>query len=349
MVAKLLCRTSLLCCNACIAVSAHSNRTFFTPRTPKLHFGAKGRFSGVRIEGYLNTRRSSMSSTAFPAASGSEKQAEQVDRIFSGENDDYGGVIVEMTSEPMDPSLFVTMLRASICQWRQQGKRGVWIKLPIELANLVEPLVKEGFYYHHAEPKYLMLVHWLPITVNTIPGNATHRVGVGAFVMNEKNEVLVVQEKSGQFRGNGFWKFPTGVVDEGEDICDAAVREVKEETGIDTTFVEILAFRQSHKSFFEKSDLFFLCMMQPSSFDIQIQEQEIEEAQWMPYEEYASQPFIQQHEMLKHIVDVCEAKIQDKYRGFSAVKTEIGLSKKISYLYLNKDHTCHYTQKHATT
>lgn len=37
--------------------------------------------------------------------------------------------------------------------------------------------------------------------------------------------------------------------------------------------------RQIHKSFFDKSDLFFVCMLQPLSFDIQKQEQEIEAAQ----------------------------------------------------------------------
>lgn len=39
------------------------------------------------------------------------------------------------------------------------------------------------------------------------------------------------------------------------------------------------AFRQSHKTFFDKSDLLFLCMMRPVSFDIQKQELEIEAAQ----------------------------------------------------------------------
>ncbi|PNX67570.1 nudix hydrolase 2-like protein, partial [Trifolium pratense] len=54
--------------------------------------------------------------------------------------------------------------------------------------------------------------------------------------------VLVVQEKNGRFSGKGIWKLPTGAVDVGEDVCDAAIREVKEETGIDTEFVEVLAF-----------------------------------------------------------------------------------------------------------
>ena len=34
-----------------------------------------------------------------------------------------------------------------------------------------------------------MLVHWIPETANAILAIATHRVGVGAFVLNEKGEV----------------------------------------------------------------------------------------------------------------------------------------------------------------
>ncbi|CAI9773184.1 unnamed protein product [Fraxinus pennsylvanica] len=273
----------------------------------------------------------------IPSSSDSPILSEkQIDRMLKAVNDDYGGVIVEMTNEPMDAHIFVSLLRASLSHWRQLGKKGVWIKMPIELVNLVEPVVKEGFYYHHAESRYLMLVHWLPSTPNTIPANASHRVGVVAFVVNEKNEVLVVQEKDGKFQGTGVWKFPTGVVDEGEDICDAAVREVKEETGIDSEFVEILAFGQSHKSFFEKSDLIFVCMLQPFSFDLRPQEAEIEAAQWMPFEEYTAQPFVQEHEFQRYIADVCLAKKDEGYSGFSPVPTVPSFSPTKSYLYLNQ-------------
>ncbi|PKI76857.1 hypothetical protein CRG98_002843 [Punica granatum] len=134
--------------------------------------------------------------------------------------DVHGGVIVEM-EESMDSDSFVPLLRDSLSKWR----------------------LMEGFRYHHAEPDYLMLVHWLPRTTDTLPANASHRVGIGAFVMNDKKEVLVVQEKYGKFKDIGLWKLPTGVVNEGEDIHLAAIREVKEETGVETEFVEILAFR----------------------------------------------------------------------------------------------------------
>lgn len=38
-----------------------------------------------------------------------------------------------------------------------------------------------------------MLTRWLPDTENKLPPNASHQVGVGAFVLNERREVLVVQ------------------------------------------------------------------------------------------------------------------------------------------------------------
>ncbi|GFY97688.1 nudix hydrolase homolog 2 [Actinidia rufa] len=191
--------------------------------------------------------------------------------------DAYGGVTVDL-KEAMDSETFVSLLRASVSQWMQQGKKGIWIKLPIELVNLVEPVVKEGFRYHHAEASYLMLVKWISETPDSVPANASHRVGIGAFVMNDMGEVLVVQEKKGKFKGTGVWKLPTGVVDEGEDICTGAIREVKEETGIEVEFEEVLAFRQSHKSFFGKSDLFFVCMLRPLSFDIHDIDSQIEAA-----------------------------------------------------------------------
>ncbi|XP_040361827.1 nudix hydrolase 10 [Rosa chinensis] len=215
--------------------------------------------------------------------------------LLPATNDDHGGVIVDM-KDAMEPQAFRALLRASIVQWRLQGKKGVWIKLPIELVNLVEMVVKEGFHYHHAEPHYLMLVYWIPETTNTIPANASHRVGVGAIILNDKNEMLVVQEKSGRLQGTGVWKIPTGIVDEGEDITVAAVREVKEETGIDAEFSEEVGS-------------VFVCMMRPLSFDIQKQDLEIEAAKWISLEEFAAQPVTQKHGLFKCIHELCLAKL----------------------------------------
>ncbi|XP_022642453.1 nudix hydrolase 2 isoform X2 [Vigna radiata var. radiata] len=257
------------------------------------------------------SKSTSTISSAIASESAAEDQVQQI-KLLTSTDDNYGGVTVEL-DHPMDSSEFIQVLRASVSHWRQL----------------------EGFWYHHAEPNYLMLVYWIPDSPSTIPANATHRVGIGSFVMNEKQEVLVVQENSGLFKGTGIWKFPTGVVDQGEDICVAAVREVKEETGVDSEFVEVLAFRQSHNSFFEKSDLFFVCMLRPLSFNIQTQRFEILDAQWMPFEEYAAQPFVQKSELLKYINDTCLAKMGGQYSGFCPVSTSSNFSDQKNYLYLN--------------
>ncbi|KAJ6304571.1 hypothetical protein OIU77_018264 [Salix suchowensis] len=262
-----------------------------------------------------------------------ENEVQQV-KLLDSVNDDHGGVIVEL-SEAMDLKVFALMLKASIALWRSQGKRGVWIKIPIELIYLAAAAVKEGFWFHHAEPKYLMLAFWIPEGAHTLPANASHCVSIVAFVMNNKREVLVVQEKCGIFRGTGRWKFPTGGVDEGEDICAGAIREVKEETAIDTEFVEVLAFWQSHKSFFEKSNLHFVCMLRPLSFDIQKQESEIEDAQWMPWDDYVAQPFVQKHELSRQLVDIYRAKEDETYFGFPPVPMASKHPGQKSYLYFN--------------
>ncbi|XP_052178115.1 nudix hydrolase 2-like isoform X9 [Diospyros lotus] len=264
------------------------------------------------VNASLYTLKLSKALVKFMEALCSSSLVEKIE-LFDGSDDAYGGVVVEM-KEPMDSELFASVLRASLLQWTQQ----------------------QGFRYHHAEPSYLMLVKWIPRTSDTLPPNASHRVGIGALVLNDEGQVLVVQEKSGIFKGTGVWKFPTGVVEEGEELHEAAIREVKEEAGIEAEFLEVLAFSQSLNSFFGKSDLFFVCMLRPLSLNIQKQDSEIEAARWIPLEEYTAQPFIQKHEQFKLIANVCLEKTRNKYTGFTAVPTTSAFSTERNQLYLHK-------------
>lgn len=271
------------------------------------------------------------------SSSSVEDISSQQINILKAADDLYGGVRVEM-KEPIDYNDFDTLLRTSISHWREQGKKGIWLKLPLELANLVEAAVKQGFWYHHAEPAFLMLVYWIPRTAHTLPANASHTVGVGAFIMNNKREILVVQENNGRFGGTGMWKLPTGIVDAGEDIGEAVIREVKEETGIKAEFMELLAVRQSHDLSFGKSDLFFVCMLRPNSFDIQKQDSEIAAAKWMAFEEYAAQSYIEKREHFSYIAKICAAKIDNDYIGFGAhTATKASYQRKKSCLYFNNN------------
>lgn len=55
---------------------------------------------------------------------------------------------------------------------------------------------------------------------------------VGAIVLNENNEVLIMSRKADDFMG-GIDELPSGNMESGEKVCDALVREVKEETNLD--------------------------------------------------------------------------------------------------------------------
>jgi 8-oxo-dGTP diphosphatase len=55
----------------------------------------------------------------------------------------------------------------------------------------------------------------------------THIVAVGGIVKNEQGEILLVKTR------NGGWVFPGGQVEVGENLEDALIREIKEESGID--------------------------------------------------------------------------------------------------------------------
>ena len=55
--------------------------------------------------------------------------------------------------------------------------------------------MQEGkFEYHHAEKTYVMLLRWLGDGPSALPANASHNIGVGAFVLNDKGEVLSTPE-----------------------------------------------------------------------------------------------------------------------------------------------------------
>jgi len=65
---------------------------------------------------------------------------------------------------------------ASPQAWRQGGKRGIWLRVPIEKAAFLEPAIAAGFVFHHAEPSYVMCTHWLSADLNKLPANASHQV-----------------------------------------------------------------------------------------------------------------------------------------------------------------------------
>ncbi|KAM3266877.1 Nudix hydrolase 8 [Capsicum annuum] len=255
--------------------------------------------------------------------------------VLDASDDEYGGVLVNPERLPSDPDKFTFALRASLSHWKAKGKKGVWLKLPLEKCDLVPIAVKEGFEYHHAERGYVMMTYWIPEEPSMLPSNASHQVGVGGFVINDKNEVLVVQEKHFAPALSGLWKIPTGFILESEEIFTGVVREVKEETGINTEFVEVMAFRHAHNVAFEKSDLFFVCLLRALSKQIMADDLEIQAAKWMPLVEFVEQPLIQGDDMFKKIIDIFLARLGKRYCGLSVHQLVSKFDDKLSTLYFN--------------
>jgi len=203
-------------------------------------------------------------------------------------------------------------------EWRDSGKRGVWLSIPTEKMQLSAPAVKLGFVPHHCEKEYVMFTHWLASEENRLPASATHQVGVGVICVKPDGKLLVVRERNGPLKGTGFYKIPTGLADLGEELGEAAVREVKEETGIDCEFVGVAAFRHAHKILFGKSDLFFMVVCKPSSYEITIQEAEIEDAKWIDLNDYLKQELMQRSPLYQEMQSVIKRVVDSSDRESQA-------------------------------
>jgi mutator protein MutT len=144
---------------------------------------------------------------------------------------------------------------------------------------------KQGFYFHHAKDGYVLMCHWMDESMpNRLPAYADHFVGVGGLVINERREVLMIQEKRAKLQGASKpWKFPGGYVDRGETICAGVEREVLEETGVKAAFQGVLAMREQMDYKYSAADFYIVCILRPVDENIAVQDtQEVENAKWIP-------------------------------------------------------------------
>lgn len=188
--------------------------------------------------------------------------------------------------------------------WKSDDRKGVWLRIPITSSSLIPIAVSHGFWFHHCGSEYLLLCNWIPggKEASKLPPSASHYIGVAGFILNSRNELLMVREKTGPAAGIGLWKIPGGLCDVGEDMHAgrnlhfyffphpylAVVREVKEETGIDTNFVSLAAIMEGHRGTGptreNASDLYCVCVLQAHNENqpIVIQESELEKSEWIP-------------------------------------------------------------------
>mmetsp|Transcript_12527 Transcript_12527/g.25007 ORF Transcript_12527/g.25007 Transcript_12527/m.25007 type:complete len:454 (+) Transcript_12527:134-1495(+) len=200
------------------------------------------------------------------------------------------------SDDPFHIDTFQTKLQTTLETARTLQKNALWLTVPLSRSALLPFAHALGLRYHHAQNTTATLVLWLhPHQPSRIPEYATHQVGVGAVVIHPpSNKILCVREKRNNYRP---WKMPGGLVELGEELDEAVVREVWEETGVKTRFRSVLGVRHTHGMQFGRSDLYFVCRLEPvleeegrdgeHKLPTPIaQEGEIEKAAWVDLDEY---------------------------------------------------------------
>ena len=129
-------------------------------------------------------------------------------------------------------------------------------------------------------------------------------LGAAGLAVNSNGQWLVVKKRYGGLHGK--WSLPAGFVQGNETIDQAALREVKEETGLDCELIGMIGFRSGviREEISDNMAIFLLKVideMQP----IVAQLSELYEADWQSPEELSNdaEASVMLHEMASCVVE----------------------------------------------
>lgn len=200
--------------------------------------------------------------------------------------DPYQGVTIETNPNFDDTKNFEKNLLLLVETLKKEKRKLLWITFDLKYSILISIATKHGFTFHNCEKESLMMVKEL-VENPIIPTSPNHTLGVGAVIINDNNEILVIKERV----SNIGYKLPGGHIDLGEKISQAVQREVLEETGVNVEFESITSLGHFHPHQFGKGNLYLLCKCRALSYEINIRDtQEILEAAWVDVNEFISDP-----------------------------------------------------------
>ena len=225
--------------------------------------------------------------------------------------DPYNGITISSKFLPKTKEEFEINLNYLIEE--VENKRNlIWIYIDIKKSDFIPIATNKGFFFHSCDEDYILLVKRI-IPNAIVPTAANHTLGVGAVVINDKNEILVIKERV----SNLGYKLPGGHIDNGEMISTAVQREVLEETGIDVEFEAIISLGHFYPHQFHKSNLYIICLAKAKSSEINIQDtHEIIDAKWINVNKY-----LEDEDVLAYSKAIVFASLENK--GFIKANQEV--------------------------
>lgn len=125
----------------------------------------------------------------------------------------------------------------------------------------------------------------LPGVAELASGETRFEFSCGCIVLNDKNEVLLEREISRN--GDRFWAFPKGHMEPGETEIQTAIRETKEEVGLDVEIIDENPIANNyflHEGRVLKQVPHFLARPVGNT-ELKLQAEEVEQARFMSLDE----------------------------------------------------------------
>ena len=134
------------------------------------------------------------------------------------------------------------------------------------------------------------------------------KVIVGVVVCRD-NKILMVQEA--KKKAYGMWNFPSGNIEEKEDIFLAAKREVKEETGYDIELTNLLAIYNKTTS--DQSVITIRFLGKIVGGNIKFNKEEILNVNWLSIEKIKS---IKKEQLRNYDINIDTIKLFEQNKKF---------------------------------
>ena len=105
---------------------------------------------------------------------------------------------------------------------------------------------------------------------------------ISVFILNDYDQILLQKRSGNKKNYPNMWALCTGHVEKNEDVQDAAIRELKEELGIDVSIKELHSFANGKFDIINKnSSTYFFCIkcnLKEEKFIIQ--KEELSQVKW---------------------------------------------------------------------